>query len=149
MNAIDKLPVPRLLRIEVGPISAIDKDINNVAKSGENVEMKTLQKERKNVLRSDTFETTRGEITIDDLLIDSAGGAIVFMTHRQLPPQTIDVLERLRPPLMSVASDHVIRGKESGRMQCSMNLVEQFFELHDVMEALHREHDVIDLPGLP
>jgi len=57
VNPIDKIAIPLLLRIKIRTERSVHKNIDNVAKAEKEIEMKAFQKEWKDVLSADTFES--------------------------------------------------------------------------------------------
>lgn len=56
VNPVDKIAIPCLVRIEIGSVYPIYKDVDDIAKTEKEIKMKAFQKEWKNVLGSYSFE---------------------------------------------------------------------------------------------
>ena len=56
VNFVDERQIPRAGRVEVMTKTAIDEDVDDVAKANEQLKMKLLDQQGQNVLRPNAFE---------------------------------------------------------------------------------------------
>ncbi len=107
MNTIDEFPVPLRVDREIRAEAAVDKRVDDIGKSDEDVEAETLDQQRQDILRADSFKSFGRAIPVEEFVFLSFQLAIVAVRRRQLTPELAHDGECLRPALVAVASDHV------------------------------------------
>src|SRR6266436_8586178 len=132
--AVDEAPIPGLSCVKVETEGTIDKRVNHIAETDKEPELEILEQQRQDVLRPDALKTFHRAIPVLIKLLITLKLPIKTVGRRQLPPELMDDLQRLRPALMSIAADHVRDDKRAVRFERTLDLGEQILELEDRMQ---------------
>ena len=149
VHAIDERSVPRRGRIEAWPEAAIDEGIDRIAVADENVKVEAFDQQREHVLSANPFEAHRGTVPVDEGLFVAAELVMEAVRSRKLAPEPLDEVKRLRPALVSVSADDVVRDEERAGRESVAHGVEQSLEIRDVVERLIRDDAVVTAARTP
>src|SRR5579863_404379 len=104
VDGVDKAAIPLGLSIEIIAERSVDKWLDHIGEGYENIEMKILEQERQDVLRSDALESVDGAVVVEVHFLITLELPIESVGRRELSPEFVHDMECLGPALVSIAA---------------------------------------------
>ena len=100
VNAIDEVPVPFALGIEVVTEAAIDEDVHDVSERDEDLELECVDEQRKDVMAANALEAVLRAIPVLVLELEAVELSVVAVSLREFFPELLERTERFGPALV-------------------------------------------------
>ena len=133
----------RIVHTEVVPETALNENVRQISEPEKAPKREFFDKQWKNILRTNSFETYLGAVPVFVLLLYSFELVISLVMIRDEFPDSLNYFQRFGPPHMAIATNHVAGQKSAFIFQCFVNGIKKVLQFEDVMQRVLGNDDRI------